>query len=578
MDSVANTGVAPGPPGETSHDKPPDRDIGRWLVAAGALDEATLGRVRALQSSSSERLDVLLLELGLVAESDVVEAVAHFHDIDIATADQLASSHWSAVALNPAFLAAAEVALVEVDEELVRLAMVDPGDSEVVRAIEVATRRAVQPMAAAPSAIRAAASRLIASTAPADGPVTNPAADARQLEDLATGAPAVRLLNSVFARAVRLGATDIHLQPEASELRVRYRVDGALTDGERVSNDHAAALTSRAKVLGGMDIAERRLPQDGRLSIGIEGRALDVRVATMPTANGEGVVLRLLDRERAPIDLEGLGFAADTRRTLTGLLDDPHGVLLVTGPTGSGKSTTLQAAMRLLNCGNTKLVSIEDPVEYRIDGIDQVSVRAAHGLGFADALRATLRYDPDVIMLGEMRDAQTAEIAVQAALTGHKVLSTLHTNDAPGAITRLVDLGIPAFLISSTLQAVLAQRLVRTLCPECARRTGAQLRLPDGWCPPKSSPDWREPVGCVHCQGTGYRGRLVVHELLVVDEPLRDALRTSAEAPLLRRVARRSGMTPLLHDGLNKAYAGLTTVAEVLRVAKPGDVLGSGAV
>ncbi len=368
--------------------------------------------------------------------------------------------------------------------------------------------------------------------------------------------PVIRLLNALLAQAVKDGASDIHVEPYERGLAVRFRVDGLLHDVLEPPARLAATLASRVKIMAGLDIAERRLPQDGRVAVRVAGRDVDVRVSIVPTAFGERVVLRLLDRASALRDLPDLGLAPATAARLERVLAQSHGIVLVTGPTGSGKTTTLYAALRRLAGGERNIMTIEDPIEYQLRGIGQVQASSRIGLTFAAGLRAVLRQDPDVILVGEIRDRETVEIAMQAALTGHLVFSTLHTNDAPGAMTRLVDMGVEPFLISSSVLAVLAQRLLRRVCEGCAVAGS-----------PGDEPRHAGP-GCATCRGTGYRGRTAIHELLVVDDPVRALVMARADAAAVRRHAIAAGMTTLRDDGLGKARAGITTVAEVLRATQ----------
>ncbi|HEX6745858.1 MAG TPA: GspE/PulE family protein [Longimicrobium sp.] len=403
-----------------------------------------------------------------------------------------------------------------------------------------------------------------------DGVVSTGDADlvAHDLEEIANQAPVVRLVNLLLAEAVEAGASDVHLEAEARAMRVRYRVDGVLQDAPSPPPHLRAAVVSRLKIMAELDIAERRMPQDGRVRLRTAERELDVRVSTLPTLHGESVVLRLLDVEGQRFDLAGLGMADDTLAALLGFAARPHGVLLSTGPTGSGKTTTLYALLERIRTGGEKIVSVEDPVEYELPGVAQVPVHARLGLTFARALRSILRQDPDVLLVGEMRDPETAEICIQAALTGHLVLSTLHTNDAPGALTRLVDLGVPDYLVASTVQAVLAQRLVRRVCPACAEAVAPDSAVAREMAAAGFAADRvLRGRGCGACRGTGYRGRTGIHELLTVDDGLRAELLRAPGTDGLRRVALAGGMRPLRADGWRQVAAGVTTPQEVLRVA-----------
>ena len=374
------------------------------------------------------------------------------------------------------------------------------------------------------------------------------------LLDTQDDAPIIRLINALLTQAVRDGASDVHIEPYERESVVRLRRDGVLRDIARPRRGLHAAMASRIKIMAQLDIAEKRLPQDGRITLRLAGRAVDVRVSTVPTTHGERLVLRLLDKQAGRIGLDGLGMAPTTGAAFTELLGQPHGILLVTGPTGSGKTTTLYAALQSLDAARLNIVTVEDPVEFDLPGVGQIAVNPRIELDFVRALRAILRQDPDVIMIGEIRDLETAQIAIQASLTGHLVLATLHTNDSAAALTRLVDMGIEPFLLASTLRGVLAQRLVRKLCPDC-RQPATTMQ---GW----------EAGQCGHCGHSGYRGRAGIYELLVVDEALRRLIHDGADEDRLRAQARAAGMRSLHEDGLRHVASGLTSAAELQRVIR----------
>jgi general secretion pathway protein E len=399
------------------------------------------------------------------------------------------------------------------------------------------------------------------------------------LTQAAEGASIVRFVNQILTEAIELRATDVHIEPFENTLRVRYRIDGVLQEASVAAEvkQFQAAIVSRLKILSKLDIAEKRVPQDGRIKIRIAEHEIDVRVSIIPMLYGEAVVLRLLDRSAMLLGLDKLGMSERDLATMRVILERPHGIILVTGPTGSGKTTTLYAALAQINDIQRKIITIEDPIEYQLHGINQIQVSRKAGLTFASGLRSILRHDPDVVLVGEIRDSETAEIAIQASLTGHLVFSTLHTNDAPGALTRLVDMGIEPYLVASSLEAVLAQRLVRVICPACQevlsaaelaplrRRFGAEL--------PETLYKGR---GCRRCQGTGYRGRIGIFEVMVVTDELRSLVLENAAAHELRKVAERQGMRSLRDDGFRHLAAGRTTIEEVLRVTKD-DVFGGGA-
>ena len=468
------------------------------------------------------------------------------------------------------FLRAARIVPLEQVDGVLQLGMADPEDRASAEAVALATGLRVQPVPLSPKEIDSALDRLFGSPDSAGGLsdlVAEAAADhqidTESLRDLASEAPVVRLVNRLIAEAVDRRASDIHVEPYETELRLRYRIDGHLVEQEPVPRAAAAAIVSRLKLMAGLDIAERRLPQDGRIKLPVGNREIDFRVATAPSLHGESVVLRILDRSGVTLDFTALGVAPEPLAALQRQLDRPNGIVLVTGPTGSGKTTTLYTALERLNRPNRKLVTVEDPVEYQIQGINQIQVKSEIGLDFAGVLRSTLRHDPDVIMIGEIRDLDTARIAVQAALTGHLVLSTLHTNSAAATIARLVDLGISDYLIASTLNAVVAQRLVRVLCPTCrephvlpaplAKELGLEGQ------PPVYREVYRAGGGCPSCLGTGYRGRVALFEVLEIDEPARDRL--------LARQPVASATRSLFADGLDKVLAGITSLEEVWAVA-----------
>ncbi|XHS80532.1 type II secretion system ATPase GspE [Burkholderiaceae bacterium UC74_6] len=380
--------------------------------------------------------------------------------------------------------------------------------------------------------------------------------DLPAVEDLleaADDAPIIRMLNALLTQAAKDGASDIHIEPYERSSSVRFRVDGALREVVQPNRALHAALISRLKIMAELDIAEKRLPQDGRISLRIGGRAIDVRVSTLPSAHGERAVLRLLDKTESKFTLEGLGMSGDVLSAFKTLARQPHGIVLVTGPTGSGKTTSLYASLQTLDTGTTNVLTVEDPIEYELPGIGQTQVNAKIDLTFAKALRAILRQDPDVIMIGEIRDYETAQIAIQASLTGHLVLATLHTNDAPSAVTRLIDMGVEPFLLSSSLLGVLAQRLVRKLCLECRRQDGHGR--------------WH-PVGCPACAGTGYKGRTGVYELMQANDEVRDLIHRQAAEAEIKTAAERAGLRSMREDGERLITAGVTSEEEVLRVTR----------
>jgi general secretion pathway protein E len=423
-------------------------------------------------------------------------------------------------------------------------------------------------LVATPTDIEAALDRALAPAAQPDSPAGVTGAsetDLERLRDLASDAPVIRQVNQILARAVDARASDVHIEPGASRLVVRYRIDGAMQEVDSPPLRLRDAITSRIKIMARLNIAERRLPQDGRMSTSVRGTEIDFRVSTLPTVHGESVVIRVLDREQVSLDFTALGFDDVVLAELRRILALPFGILLVTGPTGSGKTTTLYAALKSLNTPDRKLMTIEDPVEYQLEGVNQVQVQPQIGLSFAWALRSFLRQNPNIVMVGEIRDLETAQVAVQVALTGHMILSTLHTNDAASGVTRLLDMGVEDYLIVSTVNAILAQRLVRTLCTACrepyevsvalAGRLGLSLDAPE---------NFFRACGCPACGGTGFRGRTTILEILPMTDAVRRLVLDHAAAADIRRAAISAGMRTMLAHGLEKARAGVTTIEEVL--------------
>jgi len=404
-----------------------------------------------------------------------------------------------------------------------------------------------------------------------DGVLQEDVEDVERLKDMASDAPVIRVVNLVFSRALEARASDIHIEPYEHELKIRYRIDGVLQDVESPPARMAPAIISRVKILSRLNIAERRLPQDGRIKLKISGKEVDLRVSTVPTLHGESVVMRILDKQTLNLNLEDIGLSDKVLSDLKSVLERPNGIFLVTGPTGSGKTTTLYAVLSRMNTPERKIMTVEDPVEYQIAGVNQIQAAPRIGLDFAHALRSIVRQDPDVIMIGEMRDRETAGIAIQSALTGHIVFSTLHTNDSASGVTRLLDMGLEDYLLTSTVNAIMAQRLVRVLCPACRRESALTdeevqhmgiSRLVER---AGSRRVWRA-TGCEACARTGYRGRMGVHELLLVDDSIRHLILEHASAEVIMKAARAGGMVTMYEDGVLKAFAGHTSIDEVLRV------------
>ncbi|MDD0811428.1 type II secretion system ATPase GspE [Curvibacter sp. RS43] len=549
--------------------------LGELLVQQGKLSARDMERALQAQQELGNMLGRVLVQLGLVSELDVLHTLAQQLGVAVARAEDFPDMAPEVEGLLPEFLAANQVFPLRLEDERLDVAMAVPQDAFVLKALHLSTGLSIRPFISLESDIEKA----LAQPAPA---AEEDEADGfedeglggdfvEHLKDLASEAPVIRLVNSIIGRVIDLRASDIHLEPFDDGLHVRYRVDGVIHAGELVPPKHSAAVNSRVKLLAHLDIAERRLPQDGRIKTRVKGRELDLRVSTVPTVHGESVVMRVLDRASVRFSLESMGFASDTLGRFNTLLAKPHGILLVTGPTGSGKTTTLYAALSKLDSATQKIITVEDPVEYQLEGINQIQVHPQINLTFASALRSILRQDPDIIMIGEMRDGETAQIAVQSALTGHLVLSTLHTNTAAGAVIRLKDMGVEGYLITSSVNGVLAQRLVRTLCKHCKvpEVPSAELLATAGlhrFCAP-GQPIYKA-VGCDHCRGSGYQGRTGIHELLVLDEPMRRAIVAGEDASRLHALAIQSGMLTLHEDGLRKVVAGVTSLDELLRVTE----------
>jgi len=549
--------------------------IGELLVQAGKLSPRDLDRAVSAQQEMGGMLGRVLIRLGLVSEVDVATVLVKQLRIPLVSADRFPELMPEVDGLLPEFLQANSIYPLYIEDGCLHVAMAVPQDAFAVKALGLATGLNIRPHLALESDIeKALADPVEAPDESGDdgfGDGLDSGDFVEHLKDLASEAPVIRLVNSIISRVIDLRASDIHLEPFDDGLHVRYRVDGVIHPGELVPPRLSAAVSSRVKLLAHLDIAERRLPQDGRIKTRVKGRELDLRVSTVPTVHGESVVMRVLDRASVRLELEKMGFEADTLARFNALLAKPHGILLVTGPTGSGKTTTLYAALAKIDATEQKIITVEDPVEYQLDGINQIQVHAQINLTFANALRSILRQDPDIIMIGEMRDGETAQIAVQSALTGHLVLSTLHTNTAAGAVIRMQDMGVERYLITSAVNGVLAQRLVRTLCTHCRepyqpdeeilQRTGLGRFAQPGQVVYRS-------VGCVQCRQSGYRGRTGIHELLVLDERMRRAIIEGRDASALNSIAAQAGMLSLYEDGLRKVASGLTTLDELARVTQ----------
>jgi general secretion pathway protein E len=558
------------------------RRLGEILIARGKLDHANLERALRLQEGEPrEKLGVILGRLGLVSARDLAEALSERLGLEVATASEYPEIPVLEEQISYRFLREARaLPLRETDDGIV-VAMADPSDEFTVRSIAMVCGRPVVPRLAVVTELEAALERLYGAGKSSMGQIVDNIAtrdeeqdfgDVEHLKDLASEAPVVRLVNLLITHALESRASDIHIEPFENRLIVRLRIDGVLNEVESPPRRLSAAVISRVKIMANLDIAERRLPQDGRIKLRIQGKEIDLRVSTVPTMHGESVVMRILDKGGVPLDFASLGFDGSLLDAFLAALNEPHGILLVTGPTGSGKTTTLYTALDRLNQPDVKILTVEDPVEYQMPGINQIQVRPQINLSFANALRSIVRQDPDVIMIGEIRDLETAEIAVQSALTGHLVLSTLHTNDAPSTVNRLLDMGVEDYLLTSTIVGILAQRLVRNLCTHCRRpykalpevieQMGLRRFVPEG------EVTLYHPTGCSHCSGTGYFGRMGIMEMLPMSDRIRSLVMRHANSADLRAAAVEGGMESMFENGLRKAVAGTTTVEEVLRVTR----------
>ena len=550
-------------------------DLVDFLIDRGRIDEVQRDRVRALRHERGESESVIITRLGMVDEREMAETLAEFLAIPLARDADYPPAPLCSDTLSADFIGRAQILPLEETREGLALAMADPTDLYTLKAVQLAAGKPVLPWAAVPSELAAALERLygIGGGGKLDraspGSPTAAREDLRRLNDSASDEPVIRYVNRLIGQAAASRASDIHIEASPDRVVQRLRVDGMLRDIAPPPAGLHDNIVSRLKVMAGLNIAERRLPQDGRFRIVVEGREIDLRMSIVPTLHGESVVLRLLDRVHAPLDLAELGFGAALRQRLSRLLALPSGMLLVTGPTGSGKTSTLYAALQLLNGRERKILTVEDPVEYQLPGINQIPVRPDIGLSFAMLLRSLLRQDPDIMLVGEIRDLETARIASQAALTGHLLLSTLHTNDAVSAVIRLIDMGLEDYLVAAVLKGVLAQRLVRCLCRACRQPQRPELALLEYKQLAAFAGDdlmLYTPGGCAACGGTGYHGRTAIAELLVFDEQLSRCVVSQTGAATLLAEARAGGMVDLHSDGLGKAAAGITSLDEVLRV------------
>lgn len=552
--------------------------FGSFMLAEKAIDELALQRSQRAAVQSGERFDHVLTKLGLVSEADLWVLLGKFLGIPQFSHSDIPLESPLGDEIPEKFLLTNRLLPLAVVDGRLKIAVTDPLDLEPVEALSYSTGYKLDLCLVSPGQFDKAWASLYGArqdgVAFADNDIrVNDASefDLQRLRDIANEAPVVRRVNQIIADAIEARASDIHIEPSLEAVQIRYRIDGALRAADSLPPGLKAAIASRIKIMARLDIAERRLPQDGRIKLAIRGVDIDFRVSTLPTAHGESIVLRILDRSQIALDFDKLGFEPETTRELRQVMRNPNGIVLVTGPTGSGKTTTLYTALRELTTPDVKVFTVEDPIEYQLSGVNQVQVQPAIGLDFPNTLRAILRQDPDIIMIGEIRDSETARIAIQSSLTGHLVFSTLHTNSAAASITRLIDMGVENYLIASTVKAVLAQRLVRRLCRHCATplETRAEVLAQfAGEAFSAGGDRLSSPRGCQHCHNTGYSGRATITELLIMNERMQRLVCESAPDAQLETAARESGMITMYQCGMTKAWRGETSIEEVARVTR----------
>jgi len=554
--------------------------LGEQLIKMGIINEEQLKEALELQARNKAKgirimLGQALTQLGYCKEEDIARAMARKWGLEFITLKQQGIDMAAANLISPEIAQKYKLLPIRIQNGKLLVAMSNPNDIIAIDDIELLTGYEVQPVIVMDRELNLALEQF---TNLSKGIDTRNIEDEEEeekvssIDDEANEKPAVQLVNQILHQAVKTNASDVHIEPQEKYTRVRFRIDGVLHEVTQAPLKLHPTITSRIKVMGGMDIAERRVPQDGRITVRIEDKTIDIRVATLPSAHGEKVTMRLLNRSSKVFTLEELGFPDRHLRRYEKTIRLPYGFILITGPTGSGKSTTLYATLAKLNSPDKNIITLEDPIERRMDGINQIQMNARAGMTFASGLRSILRSDPDIIMVGEIRDRETAKIAVESALTGHLVFSTLHTNDAPGAVTRLGEMGVEPFLTASSLIGVVAQRLIRVLCPQCKKayemsREEILKSVPDfpiG--PDESSVILYKAVGCMSCNNTGYRGRKGVYEFLSVTEPIQKLILEKASTNDIRDVAISEGMNTLRQDGLMKVKQGLTSMEELLRV------------
>jgi general secretion pathway protein E len=552
-----------------------------FLIEHRSVERTVIERAESAAKKSGERFDRVLTKLGLMSETDLAAALSTYLNVPLVAPSDLPLEPVMAETIEPEFVRRNRIIpLGKADGTLV-VGLTDPFNGEPAEALAFLTECKIDVRIFVPAEFERAFDALYAARCGDVGGAVVASGEAsefdvQRLRDMASEAPVIRLANQIITGAVESRASDIHIEPNADQVLVRYRIDGMLRTAHSLAPSLRAALTSRIKIMSKLDIAERRMPQDGRIKIAVRGVDIDFRVSTIPTVFGESVVMRILDSSRVELDFAKLGFPDGQIDSLSALLREPNGIILVTGPTGSGKTTTLYTALKTLNSSDRKVFTVEDPIEYQFAGINQVQVQSVIGLDFPHALRSILRQDPDIVMIGEIRDLETARIAIQASLTGHLVLSTLHTNSSAAAVTRLIDMGVENYLLASTIKGILAQRLVRNLCRHCSQpHEGA-----DHWrhefvrAVPQiealGTPNVRQSRGCAECNQTGFAGRSTIAEILLIDADIHGLILTKASDAELERTARGRGMIGMYEMGVAKVWRGETTIEEVLRAVRMG--------
>ena len=534
---------------------PPEKIASFWEIPE--RNAKALGECISLEDAGRK-----LLVSGAISEEHFLKKLSELYHLPYTLLEEDEIEPVSSITIDPKFLRERNIVPFKETDGEIYVATSNPLKLYSIERLSTATDKELVLYLSTEERIISAINRLYGEED--HGTLTVNDDDIETLIDLASEAPVVRLVNMIISRAVESKASDIHIEPFENEVRVRYRIDGVLKEADRLPKHLLPAVTSRIKIMARLDIANRRTPQDGRIKTKVSGREVDIRVATLPTIYGEQVVMRLLDKENEDWDIDKIGMDEKDKEIFLELISSSHGMILVTGPTGSGKTTTLYASLKILNKPQVKIITIEDPVEYVIPGVNQIQVNPQAGLTFASGLRSIVRQDPDIILVGEIRDKETADIAIHAALTGHLVLSTLHTNDAPSAITRLVDMGIENFLVASALIGVVAQRLVRKICPYCKEAINYPDTLLKRF---KIEGPLYRGRGCQQCKGTGYLGRTAIYEILKIDDDIRRSILASEDSGSIKAIAVSKGMKTLVESGIEKARKGITTLEEVMRVA-----------